>query len=194
MRIRASSPISGFTLALYLAAAIAQSAPKPIVSAEPLNAEQILIYRTFLAGYLAGTKVILNVAQTTSPFETNEDDLSGCMKMFSKSNSRSSVVHTFSKDALPTDVVHLVDPETHAISDPGTAIRQGQPVDSAVNGGFKAALFTFSEIVFDASHTHAAFSYSFHCGSLCGHGGTVVFALDHGKWKRAKATCGYWIS
>jgi hypothetical protein len=192
MRIRSYSVITTYALALLAAAA--QSTPKPTPSPEPLNSEQISIYRAFLTDYLAGPKITLNVAQTTAPFEASDDDLSDCMKTFTKSNAHSIVVHKFSKDALPADTVRLVDAERHAISDPGTAIRQGQSVDNAVNAGFNAALFTFSEIVFDDSHTHAAFTNSFHCGSLCGHGGTVVFIKVRGTWKRSKANCGSWIS
>ena len=88
------------------------------------------------------------------------------------------VSYTHLSDAFPTDKVHLVDPGKHEISDPGNAIGEGQSVDDAVEAGFKAGLFTFSEVVFDTAHTHAALNYTFHCGSLCGHGGTVVFILS----------------
>jgi hypothetical protein len=103
-------------------------------------------------------------------------------------------VHVFSEGAFPKDSVRLVDPDKHKLRDPGTSIREGQSVDDAVDAGFAAGLFTFSEIVFDNSHTHAALSYSFNCGSLCGHGGTVVFTKEGNRWKRAKHDCAYWMS
>jgi hypothetical protein len=192
MRIRSYPVITTYALALLAAAA--QSAPKPSLCPKPLTTEQISIYRAFLIDYDNGSKDILNVAQTTGTFEADDGDLTGCMKTFNKANSRALVTHNFQPDTFPIDSVHLVDPETHQISDPGNAIREGQSVDDAVNAGFKAALFTLSEIVFDSSHTHAALNYTFHCGSLCGHGGTVVFIKVRGTWKRSKANCGSWIS
>ena len=114
MRIRSYSVITTYALALLAAAA--QSTPKPTPSPEPLNSEQISIYRAFLTDYLAGPKITLNVAQTTAPFEASDDDLSDCMKTFTKSNAQSTVVHKFSKDALPADTVRFVDPEKHTIS------------------------------------------------------------------------------
>ena len=181
-------------LVVFLGAAICQSPAKPSVSSDPFTPEEMSIYRDFLASYNNGSKNILNIALTTEPFQANDDELSGCMKSFGKNNSRSTVTHAFPKDAFPVEQARLVDPEKHAISDPGDAIRQGKSVDAAVEEGFTAGLFTFSEIVFDRSHTHAAFSYSFHCGRLCGHGATVVFELRGGKWKPSKAFCGSSIS
>jgi len=189
-----ASALPACILALCLASALAQSAPKPTLSPDPLPDEQITIYRLLLADYNNGSKAILNVSRTTRAFEPEEGDLAGCMKGFSKESSRATVVHAFPANAFPTDTVRLVDPEKHKIRDPGTAIRQGESVDDAVNAGFANGLFTFSEIVFDTSHTHAALNYSFLCGSICGHGSTVIFTKDHGTWKKSKANCGSWIS
>ena len=172
----------------------AQSPQTPALSTTPLTQEQISIYREFLSGYNNGSKAILNVSKTTGTFEAVEGDLAGCMKSFSKSNSRITTVHVFPSDTFPADHVRLVDPQKHKLRDPGTSIHQGQSVDDAVDAGFASGLFTFSEIVFDNSHNHAALNYSFHCGSLCGHGGTVVFTKEHDKWKQTKQSCGQWIS
>jgi hypothetical protein len=193
MRIRSYSAVSIYLLAFCLSGA-AQSTPKPKLTVEPLTSEQISIYRAFIADYDNGSKYILNMAQTTDTFEADSGDLAGCMKTFNKTNSRAMAAHSFPSDAFPTDKVHLVDPGKHEISDPGNAIGEGQSVDDAVEAGFKAGLFTFSEVVFDTAHTHAALNYTFHCGSLCGHGGTVVFIKARGIWKRSKANCGSWIS
>jgi hypothetical protein len=194
MRDRLSSPVLVSVLAFCFAGAAGQSSPKPIPSPDPLTAEQMSIYRQFLADYDNGAKAVLNVAQITRTFEADDGDLAGCMKTFNKDNSRAMIVHSFQQDSFPADKVRLVDPEKHVIHDPGTAIRQGQSVDDAVKAGFAEGLFTFSEIVFDSTHTYAALDYSFHCGSLCGHGGTVVFHKVGEKWKKAKVGCGSWIS
>lgn len=159
-------------------------------SPDPLTPEQMSIYRMFLNQYNNGSKAILNIAQDTVPFDADEDDFSGCMKTFARNSSHASIRHTFRVDAFEKQNARLVDPEKHAIRDPGDAIGHGESVDSAVEAGFREGLFTFSEIVFNRSHTRAAFSYSFHCGRLCGHGETVIFEVTRGQWMRSKAQCG----
>jgi hypothetical protein len=164
------------------------------MSSEALSADRMEIYRDFLHGYNNGSKSVLNVSQLTVALSPDESDQKGCLSKFSSEDLAIPSVHAFSGDAFPGLAVRLVDPKTHKISDPGDAIRDGVPVDQAVQRGFAAGLFTFSEIAFDASHTHAAFSFSFVCGGLCGHGGTIVYELSNGKWKQSKEQCGRWIS
>jgi len=55
-------------------------------------------------------------------------------------------------------------------------------------------LFSVSEIAFDQQHNHAAVSYSFWCGSLCGNGATVIFEKIDGQWKKTNRNCGGWVS
>ena len=172
----------------------AQSTDSPTAPASLVDAERIAIYRLFFGSYDNGSKSLLNVVRTTVPFEADEGDLAGCMKSFSKTNSKANSVHIFPSSTFPSDKVRLIDPQAHKLRDPGPAIRSGESVDDAVNAGFASGVFTFSEIVFDDSHTHAAFNYTFHCGSLCGHGGTVVYIKAQGKWKPSKTSCGSWIS
>jgi len=193
MRMRFLILNSGCFL-LCMASALCQTVPKSSLSSGTLTAEQMSIYKEFFSDYSKDSKPILNISQTTSTFEADDGDLGGCMKTFTKSNSRAATVHSFAEGAFADERVRLVDPKTHTISDPGEAIAQGQSVDDAVEAGFARGLLTLSEIVFDGSHTHAAFNYSFHCGRLCGHGATVVFQLRGGKWRRSKAYCGSWIN
>jgi hypothetical protein len=88
----------------------------------------------------------------------------------------------------------LIDPEKAKIKDPEGGIRKGESVEQAVKEGFQAAHFSFSEIVFNPDHTRAMFKYGFHCGSLCGNGGTVLLEKKDGKWIRSKQNCGRWMS
>lgn len=181
-----------FTLCL---AAPAQSAPKSTVSPDQIPVESLSVYRTFLNGYHNGTNSVLNVAQTTNAFAADDGDLAGCMKAFARANSSTNTIHRFRDGDLPVNEVRFVDPATHQRRDPGNAIRRGDSVEDALRDGFAAALFTFSEVVFDSSRAHAAFNYSFVCGDLCGHGGTVVFDKQkNGQWKESKKSCGSWIS
>jgi hypothetical protein len=181
-------------LAVCLVGAHAQSAPKPVLSTAPLTADQMEIYRDFLGGYDNGSKTPLNVAESTEPFRASDGDLKGCLKIFKPGDLTTPEVHEFSADAFPRGKVRLIDPKTHKSRDPGDAIRSGESVDNAVKAGFAAGVFTFSEVAFDSSHTHAAFSFSFVCGGLCGHGGIVVYEFDHNKWKQMYARCAQWMS
>ena len=168
----------------------------------PLDADNLAIYRDFLSGYDNGSGAVLNVANTTEAFLNAtpvSDEQKSCLSDVHITRLSSAVVHKFSADAFPADKVRLVDPATYQRRDPSDAIRTGKSIEDAVHAGFAAGLFTFSEIVFDATHTHAAFQYSFVCGRLCGSGGTVLYDKrpdDHGKpgWQLSRKICGSWIS
>jgi hypothetical protein len=177
-----------------LALALAQDAPSAKLSAVPIGTEQMVIYRDFLTSYRNGSKRVLNVSEVTGTFRMSDYDLGGCLKNFKKSDFNASIIHSFNADDFPKDKVRLIDPKTHKRADPGDAIRNGVSVDEAVTDGFAAGVFTFSEIAFDSTHTHAAFSFSFVCGGLCGHGGVIVYHLQNGHWRQSKAGCSRWIS
>lgn len=177
----------------------AQNSPRSKISGEPISADRMEIYQDFLVHYQnensSKAAFTLNLAQTTVPFEEHGSDRLLCLKQFKPEELVSSSLHMFRMTpAFQNLSVRVVDSKKYKVQDPGDAIRKGQPVDDAVAAGFAAAVFTFSEIVFDASHTHAAFSYSFNCGALCGHGGIVVYELKNGKWGQSENKCGRWIS
>ena len=70
----------------------------------------------------------------------------------------------------------------------------GEPVKDAVENAFSTALFSISEIAFDKDRQFAVVSYRFWCGSLCGHGATLVFQKIKGEWRNANRNCSSWIS
>ena len=156
-------------------------------------ADNLTIYRDFLQSYTDGSKSPLNIAEVTVPFQPDNTDRWRCLRRFHDSDLGSTSVHTFAASAFPPPN-RLVDPNNHRLSDPWKGIQRGQSVDGAVDNGFAAALFTFSEIVFDSSRTHAALSYSFVCGSLCGNGAIILYEKQNGTWKRSKGRCGEWVS
>ena len=173
---------------------LAQQAPSPQHSKDPLDPERVAIYRSFLKTYENGSPAVLNVSQVTEPFAADAFRDGDCLKPLHL-RIPPPLVHDLPQDAFAGQAVKLVDPNTQYKKDPADAIRSGQSVDAAVEAGFAAGLFTFSEIVFDESHTHAAFSYSFVCGALCGHGATVVLKRKNGSWVQDKtARCANWIS
>ena len=185
--------------------------PSPQLSKDPLTAEQAAIYRTLLSQYVQGDlNAALNIADRTDPAGLNDDpsgvDISCSPGLKLEPIPRPRVIHRLTRDiALGPNMV-LVDPrrqgELVKQNDPQNlmhrAIDDHQPVsdqqlDNSVKQAFASGLFTFTEIVFDKSHRHAILAYSFWCGSLCGHGNTVVMKKSGGKW-RVQKECGGWIS
>ena len=73
-------------------------------------------------------------------------------------------------------------------------MQKGASVDEASSRFSAGGLMSVSEIIFDGSQKHAALSYSYLCGNVCGNGGTVIMDLDAGKWSQSERSCGSWIS
>ena len=179
--------------------------PKPVLSKTPLSADSMLIYKAELRRYLGGdgdSKHPLNVSQSTGTFDVTlaaNEPSAGCVSglELEGSDAARTEFHQFAADAF-TDFpgVRLVDPEKQAKiikrNDPERTIQAGSPVHDAVAGAFQTGMLTFSEIVFDKSHTHAVLRYTFWCGKLCGHGGSLVYKKDK-EWT-LDHLCGNWIS
>ena len=106
--------------------------------------------------------------------------------------------HVLTPEVLPGKNMKLVVPNKQSKivrgNDPSRTIRGGKSVDAAVKDAFATALFSMSEIAFDKQHSHAAVSYSFWCGSLCGNGATVIFEKVDGQWEKTNRNCGGWVS
>lgn len=215
MRFSARKSRSGkmhFALPLLLCASwtfcvLAQDAPKPEVSKEPLTDEQLAVYRVVIDNYMKGSRGSLNVSDTTYPLDldgpfSGEDCTAGIQP--EQHDARVPVVHTFNS-TLSSSVV-LVDSKQQEAkvkqSDPENLIKKAidghEPVTDdqvkhSVQTAFSVGLFSLSEILFDNGHRHAIVSYSFHCGMLCGNGGTSVLQKTGNKWK-VKKTCSSWVS
>jgi hypothetical protein len=170
-----------------------QKSQAPKISEKPLTMTQVEVYRAFLASYLDGNGGVINVAEKTEPMEPSEDDFKGCMNQFPKGSSTKKV-HVFTTEFAQDDRIRLVDSDKYKIPDVGNFMSRKEDLDSAVQKAVNAGLLTLSEVVFDSHHQLAALNFGFICGSLCGHGGTVIFRLHQGKWVRSKRSCGGWQS
>jgi hypothetical protein len=170
----------------------AQQAAAPAIEPSPLNADQLAIYRDFLMHWQGDSKMMLNVANITEAFAPLDGDREACLRAFPK--TRTSVVHRFPPTTFDGLSVHLVDPRLHEKKDPWDSIRKGDSVEDAVNAGFAAGIFTFSEMIYNPTHDRVAFTYAFVCGGLCGNGGTIIYKHSEGKWIQEKNTCGSWVS
>ncbi len=180
----------------------------PTVSDQPLNPDQIAIYRAFLRGYNNGSGDPLNVATKTVALRLEEDEQKGCLKgiVFEDIEPAAKTVHVFRAENLQAKNVRLVEPDAqtkiveendpqrlvHAAID-GRVVSDRQ-LDEAVTNAFRTALLQVSEIAFDKTGRFAVMQFSFYCGSLCGHGGTLVFEKRKGRWRQTKRECGGWVS
>jgi hypothetical protein len=57
-----------------------------------------------------------------------------------------------------------------------------------------AALYSFSEVYFNARHTVALVYATHWCGGLCGQGMWIALALENGHWKQLHWNATFWIS
>jgi hypothetical protein len=89
--------------------------------------------------------------------------------------------------------VHLLTPQEQ---DEFRSTRSPELKDSPSAAKFKgaAALYAFSEVYFNASHTVALVYATHWCGNLCGQGFWVAFALQDGMWKHLRWDSASWIS
>jgi len=200
-------PVTAFILVQALALSLCVKAqdnlPQKLAPTKtPLTNEQIEVYRAVLEDYRHGEKLRLNVDDLTElPLEADVV----CAK-FKPENDSLAVVHRLDARVAREFQIELVDAESQqkhiADNDPQNlvkgAIDEGKHVtdeqlDNAVRTAFAGGLFTFSEIGFDRGHRRAIVSYSFVCGSLCGHGNTLILEKTGGKWK-VKKQCGGWVS
>jgi hypothetical protein len=196
-------------LILSLLAAAQDDAPKPIVSNNPLTAEQIAVYRAVLEDYTNGSGGALNVADRTelldrSGFGVDED----CFKSIQAQPTKDSVliIHKLDRSLALDKRFSLVGPghqqDKIKENDPQKLIKSAidnhqkvadKQVNESVKRAFETGLFTLSEILFDKQQRHALVAYSFVCGGLCGNGNLLALTRFGKKWKVTKK-CGGWVS
>ena len=194
---------------LFLAAPV-QDEPKPVISKDPLTAEQIAVYRAMLQAYTKGNKdAALNISNVTHPLDETGKFTGGCPKSSGTAESKPSeppVVHRMDSAVALNSKMVLVDPERQADvirkNDPQNALKNAdkdhQPpsdsdLDQSLKTAFSTQLFSFSEIVFNKQHTRAILEYGSVCGWLCGGGATVILKKVQGQWNVGE-TCSIWMS
>jgi|SRR5271156_5644422 len=176
----------------------------PRLSKDPLSAEQVAVYQTFLRSYTNGSDNVLHVADTTEWLDISNVKMDAdCSRSFGQME--------FDSRKQPDPTVHALDPNLAVVghialvdsagqsekvkqNDPSKTMREGKSVDSAVTDAFASGLLTLSEVVFDKDHSKAVMSYSFFCGKLCGNGAVVLLKRVGRKWRVTKQSCGEWVS
>jgi hypothetical protein len=180
-----------FLLLSLVALPIQDDEPKPVLSQDPLTAEQIAVYRAMLADYTKGEDVALNI----------QEDVAAQAQP-----TPTPIVHRMDPSVALNAKMVLVDPQQQAAivkkNDPQNLVMKvidsHEPVsdsdlDKSINTAFSTGLFTCSEIIFNKKHTRAILEYSFVCGRLCGHGNIVTLKKVRNHWKVSKV-CGGWVS
>ncbi|HET9304747.1 MAG TPA: hypothetical protein VFO46_01855 [Candidatus Sulfotelmatobacter sp.] len=176
---------------------------KPVKSTNALSADEIAVYKAVLRTYSGDKGAILNVSDRTFPLDpsvpTTGFDQPECLNGVQLDNLP-TVLHSYHElppEVLPSKAMTLVDPRAQAgivrSYDPSNTMRKGKPAKDAVEAAYANGLLSMSEIAFDKEHHFAAARYSFWCGSLCGHGSTLVFEKVNGEWRKVR-NCGGWVS
>jgi hypothetical protein len=197
------------SLAMSIAGATQENAPKPKLSKDLLTAEQIAVYRAVLQDYTKGSDGALNIANETEPLDQHKSSFDkSCVKGIEMEIAENSAPTVHRVDASVTlgKRFVLVDPDQQGKkieeNDPQKlmkrAIDDGEKVtdkqlQDSLKDAFASGLFTFTEIAFDKQHRNAVVAYSFVCGGLCGHGNTLVLKKVGQEW-RVKKQCGGWVS
>jgi hypothetical protein len=164
---------------------------QPVLAKSEPSEDQIEVYKAFLTFYAAGR---LKLGNRTMPLEVSEDDIRGCLTgLEPEPSSDMSVIHRLSPEMFRGEKIKLVDAQAQlslvAEADPGRTIREGLPVDEAVENAFSAGLLRLSEVVFAVGRKFAVMQFNFSCGSLCGQGGTWVFERSGEEWTRSDRSC-----
>lgn len=152
------------------------------------------IYGAFLTQWKGKYDALTNVANTAAR-PTTEDiaQYNECAGSWRSRNIhwKTNTTDVDLKNALASlSRINLVDAKSWQAADPSRLIAQGQSIDTAVDTGIANGLMTLSAISFDEAHDTAMFSFSFACGSLCGHGGIVMFKKTSKGWVQSKRRCG----
>jgi hypothetical protein len=143
----------------------------------PFTEDEIAIYRDFLLNYPGPPSQIIGMQDTTVTFAASRgygDD----------PHPPNLEIPAYSGRKLP--------PEVMALAKEKAVTARMAAVDRLPDGSVKWR-FTLSEIAFDSKHEQAAFIFDALCGCKGGQGGTILYELKDGQWKR-KQMLNDWIS
>jgi hypothetical protein len=138
--------------------------------APPFTADEIAIYRDFLLHYPGPFSEITGLEDTTATFTASRgfgDDPNPLNLQIPASSGRK----------LPPEIMAMA--QEKAVTARITA------VDRLPDGSVKWR-FILSEIAFDSKHEQAVFIFDALCGCKGGQGGTVLYELKDGRWKRKR--------
>ena len=169
-------------LALLIATPLAR--PQATLPVQPFSPDEIEIYRQFLLhfqDYDQALSYIIGMDPYPVPFKPDRDG-------YRKEHVRQALAgfndtaNTLRK--LPPHVLELTTEQAVVRRiNPHDLLSPAQSADRHVGrDGFVKVHFTLSDISFDATHQHAAFSYSATCGCLGGSGATLIYQRKGHRW------------
>lgn len=182
--------ITGLLLLTATFAVVAAQQMNTNMTRTPLSEEQIAVYRAFLGHYQDGAHGVVNLANKTTSLELSASDQESCAKGIELQGLTKlrSTDPQLSPEVVAGRNFKLVESNEQASAvrnnDPSDTIRAGKSVKDAVEAAFASGLLELSEIAFDRAHRYAVLNFSFSCGRLCGHGGTLVFRKVKGRWEQ----------
>ena len=142
---------------------------------------EIPIYRDFLLHYPDNPTYMIGMQATTVAFVAS--------KAFGEEPNPPDVqAPSYSGRKLPPEIMALT--EEKAVLARAAAEGKIVEADPAKRNRFH---LTLSEIAFDSAHQQAALVYSATCGCKGGGGGTVVYELKNGQWRRKGLILNAWI-
>lgn len=191
-------PLCLIVSALSLVSCKSHKTGPPQLSQQPLGSDNLAIYRSFSSPQKSTVSPPQPVPEEfrqyifdqTVPFHLQPEDQASrpsCLKDFPASAFEGNIVHQISADVFPPPDI-LVKPGTDKVGE------YGKSVNHASKRG--PCETTFSEIVFNPSHTRAAFWFVHTCymyGGPQSMGSTVTFDKQNGVWKSGKS-CRNWMS
>jgi hypothetical protein len=184
---------------------------KPELSKEPLTDEHIAVYRVVLEPYIRGSMPDrrLHLSDKTETLDSASFEFDAeCAKglHFINAKDAAKIIHQIENAVIFSPKIVIVNPDAQSAkiteNDPHKLVTNAgnipndefeNKLNDSVEQAFRTGLFTLSEILFDKDHRHAMVSFSFYCGTLCGHGGTFLLKKSGKRWL-IKKQCAGWIS
>jgi hypothetical protein len=193
-------------ISVVLVSTLPRQSHGQVLTNEALSSDRVAIYHQFLTSDPAlastGEASALNVSSVTESFRYKSfvDPDRSCLSLSYIFDLTTPRLHKLPAEAFSTDRIHLIDSYTPQPSHNASAhapiffhhASMEVPPSEAKSPDRPDTLITLSEIVFDDTHTHAAFRYTIASGPNSAKGATVLYELSNGSWKPSASPCSEW--
>ena len=150
--------------------------------------DEIAIYRDFLLHYPEQLSNMIGMQDTTVAFVAS-------IAFGPVPDPPTLEIPAYSGRKLPSEIMALTEEKavTARIAAERKLVDPKQISPYQGPDGYVRTHLTLSEIAFDSKHEQAAFIFSASCQCKGGQGGTVVYELKSGQWKRKTPMLNYWM-
>jgi hypothetical protein len=187
-------------LSVVLVSTLPRYAHAQVLTNEALSADRIAIYHQFFASDPAFANIDevsnLDVSNVTEAFHYKSyvDVDRYCLANAYIFDITTASLHKLPAQSFTSGRIHLIDlysPEARPDTSLVPILFHHAAVDTPLTA-HPDTLITLSEIVFDDTHTHAAFRYTLATGPNSAKGATVLYEFTNGSWKPSSSTCSEW--